>query len=366
MIGLLHRVYGVIADLICRSQISLSDRYKRSDAILYFCKVKVTEHYSYPAVSKWLKEKYGHITPQVNYVTKQDISNVSRPWRLLNKDVELRQQVEEESDSEQQRRQCLDSINSTSATQLAKALLAVCTQMPQAIDIVLPFLEKTTDSDSQPAPIKEGADIVIPPPGCPVAKQYTSSGKHVSNYKGVILTPEEVQERLREQREGQKPQQQGSAQAHPPRVHSNYKGTILTPEEVAERLRAQGLHVRPTISAQPPPPAQHTGSPHVPVPASAAVGVVPYKASARGNAGVTLSAGPQTSQRAMSTTWLSSSGPNQVIHTNQHIAPVEKTADSRPSWALPVGKRPAGDVERPGPKRQLVDDIAMQLRKELG
>lgn len=304
---------------------------------------------------KWLKEKYGHITPQVNHVSKQDIANVSRPWRLLNKDVELRQQVEEETDWEQQRRNCLDSISSTSAPQLVKALVAVCTQMPQAIDLVLPFLEKAASPESRADPIKMGADIVIPPPGCPLAKQYTNS-----NYKGQILTPEEVAERARGS--------QGAPTQPPPPSQqraSPHNGVPNPNGGPAEReVRNQFGH---SLRKQPDPrrPGQFllttTDLSHVPVQVPPQTGAVPYRAPARGHA-----SGPQVSQRAMTTTWLSSSAPHPTIHTNQPIVAQVSPADSRPSWALPVAKRPASMVlERPEPKRQLVDDIASQLDKEL-
>lgn len=146
--------------------LDLLDMYKRSDAIMYFCKVKVEEgQYSYAAVLRWVKEKYGPITSQLQHLNKADVANVARPWRLLNKDVELRAEIVEETDEHRQRTECLDSIQSTSAEQLRKALVEVCKVYPQAVNIISPFMEKPPDSQDRSKPIVEGPDIILPFPG---------------------------------------------------------------------------------------------------------------------------------------------------------------------------------------------------------
>lgn len=107
--------------------LELLDMYKRSDALMYFCKLKVEEgQYSYAAVVRWAQEKYGPISSQLQHVTKADVANVARIWRQQNKDVELRSEIVEETDEIKQRKECIDSIQTTSVVQLRKALAEVC------------------------------------------------------------------------------------------------------------------------------------------------------------------------------------------------------------------------------------------------
>ncbi|SMR51908.1 unnamed protein product [Zymoseptoria tritici ST99CH_3D1] len=156
-------------------EIGLLDTWSRSNAILYFAKGKVEGGgFGYTAVQKWLQEKYGGVCDQAQYLTHADVANVSRPWRLKNKDVALRSggMDDDESEGEAKMRDCLDRIMETGVDGLRNALKEVCKKMPEAVDVILPFLgKKGDDGSSASVGILEGGDIVMPEPGLPSRRQ---------------------------------------------------------------------------------------------------------------------------------------------------------------------------------------------------
>ncbi|KAF2772953.1 hypothetical protein EJ03DRAFT_324011 [Teratosphaeria nubilosa] len=154
------------------------DKYKHSDGIMYFAQNKVEEGYSFSAVANWLHEKYGEVTSQAQFITKQDVANVAQKWRQYNRDIVLKTVVEEPTAEENEQKRCQDLINSTTPQGLMKALAAICQSIPSAIPIALPVLEamqqkrtddagEVVDVGSMQSGIKEGVDIVAPPPGIP-------------------------------------------------------------------------------------------------------------------------------------------------------------------------------------------------------
>ncbi|TKA65902.1 hypothetical protein B0A55_10871 [Friedmanniomyces simplex] len=106
--------------------IDMLDRFKRSDALMYFVKNKAEEGYSYSAVTHWLHDKYGSVTRQAQFVGKQEVANVSQRWRKANRHIELRLVVEEPTAEEVERKKCLDLVHSASNEGLTRALVAVC------------------------------------------------------------------------------------------------------------------------------------------------------------------------------------------------------------------------------------------------
>ncbi|TKA72379.1 hypothetical protein B0A55_06539 [Friedmanniomyces simplex] len=102
------------------------DRFKRSDALMYFVKNKAEEGYSYSAVTHWLHDKYGAVTRQAQFLGKQEVANVSQRWRKANRHIELRLVVQEPTAEEVERKKCLDLIHSASSEGLTRALVAVC------------------------------------------------------------------------------------------------------------------------------------------------------------------------------------------------------------------------------------------------
>ncbi|KAH9828871.1 5-amino-6-(5-phosphoribosylamino)uracil reductase [Teratosphaeria destructans] len=100
------------------------DKYKHSDGIMYFAQNKVEEGYSFSAVTNWLHQKYGEVTSQAQFITKQDVANVAQKWRQHNRNIVLKTVVEEPTAEENEQKRCQDLINSTTPEGLMKALAA--------------------------------------------------------------------------------------------------------------------------------------------------------------------------------------------------------------------------------------------------
>ncbi|KAK5707510.1 hypothetical protein LTR97_000044 [Elasticomyces elasticus] len=158
-------------DTVHNHDIDMLDRFKRSDAMMFFVKNKAEEGYAYSAVTHWLHDKYNSVTRQAQYVGKQEVANVSQKWRKANRHVELRMVIEEPSAEEVKKKKCLDLIHSATTEGATRALLAVCKRLPEAIDIALPLLEALQDQgsseDASTNALLEGDKIVVPPPGLP-------------------------------------------------------------------------------------------------------------------------------------------------------------------------------------------------------
>lgn len=157
-------------------ELELLDELKRSDAIMYFAKLKAEEGYTYAAVRNWLHKNYGPDAPggtkQMINMTKQDISNLAYKWRQANREVVLREVIEEPTSEEKESKRCLDLIESSTVDGLRRALTEVCQHLPQAARIALPFLESNQqaaadESDEVSNTILEGWDMPIPAPGFP-------------------------------------------------------------------------------------------------------------------------------------------------------------------------------------------------------
>ncbi|KAK3640328.1 hypothetical protein LTR56_011926 [Elasticomyces elasticus] len=159
------------SDTAHNHDIDMLDRFKRSDAIMFFVKNKAEEGYAYSAVTHWLHDKYNSVTRQAQYVGKQEVANVSQKWRKANRHVELRMIIEEPSAEDVKKKKCLDLIHSATTEGATRALLAVCKRLPEAIDIALPLLEALQDQgsseDASTNALLEGDKIVVPPPGLP-------------------------------------------------------------------------------------------------------------------------------------------------------------------------------------------------------
>ncbi|KAK3657850.1 hypothetical protein LTR56_002232 [Elasticomyces elasticus] len=158
-------------DTVHNHDIDMLDRFKRSDAMMFFVKNKAEEGYAYSAVTHWLHDKYNSVTRQAQYVGKQEVANVSQKWRKANRHVELRMIIEEHSAEEVKKKKCLDLIHSATTEGATGALLAVCKRLPEAIAIALPLLEALQDQglseDASTNALLEGDKIVVPPPGLP-------------------------------------------------------------------------------------------------------------------------------------------------------------------------------------------------------
>ena len=151
------------------------DKFKRSDALLFFAEHKVEEGgYLYASVIKWIKEKFTEKTNQVRYLTAHDVANAARRWRVQNRHLELVETIEEPTEEEEQGKRCLDLTQTTTADGLKKALAEICARLPEAAGIAIPFLEAAQEARPEGVEglnkILEGDEIVIPEPGLPQPK----------------------------------------------------------------------------------------------------------------------------------------------------------------------------------------------------
>ncbi|KAK4627677.1 uncharacterized protein CLAFUR5_11881 [Fulvia fulva] len=348
--------------------IDLLDRYKRSDALMYYSKLKIEEGYSYSAVLRYVHERYGPVTQQAYHLSKADVGNVSRPWRLQNKDVELKTEVEEESYEQKRRRECLDAIESTTQGALAKALAEVCRQIPQAVDIAAPFMEfPERDGDAESPGIVEGNDLVVSPPGIPTKKMILSEG-----FQGANTTPTSAQP-VSAPSGPDGGVSQASQSAH---ALTSSTGATQSPPGPSTQTSAPHPMLPPPPPTRPPIPAaaistdpETTSQAFISESSRTSQFAVPYQASRR-----VLPPPVRTSTSAQ--LWPPASITQPLARrTGNVVQPLSGSASSpgpRPSWAVSTvpQKRPIdavrGDRDRPSPdKRTLVEEISAQLRDEL-
>ncbi|KAK4540144.1 hypothetical protein LTR36_009730 [Oleoguttula mirabilis] len=144
--------------------IDMLDRFKRSEAMMYFVKKKAEEGYAFSVVANWLHDKYDGVTKQAQYMTKQEVANVAQAWRRANKGLVLKNSIEEPTPEEAQKLRCLDLLHTAKSEGLLRALAVVCERLPEAIAIAMPVLEalqeENTNVVEEPVTIAEGDDIV--------------------------------------------------------------------------------------------------------------------------------------------------------------------------------------------------------------
>lgn len=148
------------------------DKYKRTDALLFFAENKVIEGgYLYAAVRRWIVDNFSHKTKEVGYLTDHDVANAARRWRVQNRELELLDTIPDPNPDDERREKCLKLIATSKMEGLQTALREICKQLPEATKIALPILESSQNDDARPsennAKILEGDEIVIPVPGIP-------------------------------------------------------------------------------------------------------------------------------------------------------------------------------------------------------
>lgn len=350
--------------------LDLLDAYKRSDALMYFCKLKIEEgQYSYAAVLKWAKEKYGPTSSQLQHLNKADVANVARFWRQQHKDVELRSEVLEETDADRQRRECFDSILTTPADSMRKALTEVCKVYPHAVEIIAPFLQKRPEEEDESKPIPEGYDLLLPPPGRPRNRKRPCDPPSPPNFSAFSA----------DSRRPPPPQPAGSyfpvsQIAHGP---SPQQQTYPQPPNGTPNNVVQGFRISlpspstPTTSSGPPIVTNQTGGNVVPmVPKPPALPQPPPYPFAT----------PTGRPPVRFQQWPGPNAPHPMAHpgSNQRFTlnGVQPVHD-RPSWAKPEPKHNDGTqdpslakeqgsiVPAPPVQNTVSDDVEEQLRNEL-
>lgn len=289
---------------------------------------------------------------------------MSRPWRLQNKDVELKTQVEDETFEQKRRRDCFDAIEATSQGALARALAEVCNQLPQAVDIISPFLEYPEgDAEAETSKIVEGNDLTLPFPGMPAKKMILFEG-----YQAAATTPASVEP---VPAHAQAPQ---TANTLPP------PNGLPLPNTGPSNGPPAPQFVRPPL-----PPPSHATRPPLP---AAALSTDPEATSQAFISESSRTAPlpvpyqvrrpilpPPVRSSTSAQLWPPTSITHPLATRSGNAASPSALGGSpgpRPSWAVSTvpQKRPIdavrGDRPRPSPdKRTLVEEISAQLRDEL-
>lgn len=262
-----------IADHEHNHDIDMLDRFRRSDGIMYFTKLKAEEGFSYAGVAHWIHEKYDNVTKQALYMTKQEVANVASQWRRANRDVELRDSPKDWTPEEQRKVQCLDLAHTTKSEGLIRALAAVFERLPEAIEMAMPVLEANrvhnVDAAVQGAAIAEGDKIVAPFPGFPWFRR----GPHFNDIELSAIVNAHAQQRAETQRreavEGgppPPPQQSQTPTGAPHRpgpvtgtTHHVPPGPAWTLDHPPPRQPPPMPHHPPAGHPPPPPPHHHMG-----------------------------------------------------------------------------------------------------------
>jgi hypothetical protein len=227
-------------DLLHNHTLDSLDKYKRTDAMLFFAEQKVIEGgYLYAAVRKWIQDKYSQLTKEVSYLTDHDVANAARRWRVLNRHLELVDTIPESSPEDERRDKCLELIQTTTNDGLQQALKEICKKLPEATKIALPFLESGQVDQSETATKKskilEGDEIVIPLPGIPghrlntlfktiTPKQTPAQPLANQNQNSNSSAPHSVQ-----QSQPQQPPRQTAASNGPPQYPNSQHQPLLRP-----------------------------------------------------------------------------------------------------------------------------------------
>ena len=247
------------ADLAHNHTLDSLDKYKRTDAMLFFAEHKVIEGgYLYASVRKWVQDKYSHLTKAVTYLTDHDVANAARRWRVQHRHLELVETIPESSPEDERREKCLELIPTTTNDGFQQALKEICKQLPEATKIALQYLESAQIEKSETATknskILEGDEIVIPLPGIP---------GHRLNTRFKSITPKEMPaqpvanqnlssgspaQHSMQQSQPQQPQHQLTTPNVPPQYPNPQHQPLLPPPHPAQS------QLPPLAPMAPPPP----------------------------------------------------------------------------------------------------------------
>lgn len=292
------------------------DKYKRTDAILFFAERKVAEGgYLYAAVRKWIHSNYSRKTKALKYLTDHDVANAARRWRVQNRELELLDTIPDPNPDDERQDMCLKLLPTTKEDGLRQALREICNQLPEAAKIALQILETSQIAEAEPSKdsskIAQGDEIVIPRPGIPghrfntlyknptPPQKPTEPARSPSNSDGSVAPGPRPPSSQTQHMAVQGPPQSGQQPAEPP-------PQPLPPPPLPAQSQM------PPLSHMPPPPPMQSRF-HVYQPPSQAT---------------PTPSGPIMGNYSV----ISGSHRVQIPAAGSKMVP---SADSRPSWAKP-------------------------------
>nr|OQO30266.1 hypothetical protein B0A51_01814 [Rachicladosporium sp. CCFEE 5018] len=121
---------------------TIMEKYRKSDAMLYFGRLKVEEGYGYGAVEDWLRKEFSDASEQIQYVTKTDIANMTRPWRQKHPNHPLTLKVEPDTEEVSTMKVLVDAVVEAPEEDVRTVLRELCKDSEEMTNVILGMLEK--------------------------------------------------------------------------------------------------------------------------------------------------------------------------------------------------------------------------------
>ncbi|KAK6437965.1 hypothetical protein LTR95_005842 [Oleoguttula sp. CCFEE 5521] len=139
----------------------IMEKYRKSDAMLYFGRLKVEEGYGYGAVEDWLRKEYSGATEQIQYVTKTDIANMTRPWRQKHPNHPLTLKIEPDTEEVSTMKVLVDAVVEAPEDDVRMVLRELCKDSEEMTNVILGMLEKRKSDCMERAAVAAAADAVV-------------------------------------------------------------------------------------------------------------------------------------------------------------------------------------------------------------
>ncbi|OQO14365.1 hypothetical protein B0A48_01241 [Cryoendolithus antarcticus] len=140
---------------------AIMEKYRKSDAMLYFGRLKVEEGYGYGAVEDWLRKEFPGATEQIQYVTKTDIANMTRPWRQKHPTHPLTLKVEPDTEEVSIMKVLVDAVVEAPEDDIRTVLRELCKDSEEMTNVILGMLEKRKSDRNEEAAAAATVDAVM-------------------------------------------------------------------------------------------------------------------------------------------------------------------------------------------------------------
>ncbi|OQO14836.1 hypothetical protein B0A48_00218 [Cryoendolithus antarcticus] len=140
---------------------AIMEKYRKSDATLYFGRLKVEEGYGYGAVEDWLRKEFSDATEQIQYVTKTDIANMTRPWRQRHPNHPLTLKVEPDTEEVSTMKVLVDAVLEAPEDDVRTVLRELCKDSEEMTNMILRMLEKCKSDRIEKAAAAAAVDAVV-------------------------------------------------------------------------------------------------------------------------------------------------------------------------------------------------------------
>ncbi|KAK6436878.1 hypothetical protein LTR95_006935 [Oleoguttula sp. CCFEE 5521] len=140
---------------------AIMEKYRKSDAMLYFGRLKVEEGYGYGAVEDWLRKEFADATEQIQYATKTDIANMTRPWRQKHPNHPLTLKVEPDTEEVSTMKVLVDAVVEAPEDDVRMVLRKLCKDSREMTNVILGMLEKRKSDRAEKATAATPADAIV-------------------------------------------------------------------------------------------------------------------------------------------------------------------------------------------------------------